>query len=333
MQIESVTGVNRAAVLLICLGEQAAAKIFAELSDDEVKRISNAMSAINHIPAALKEKVMAQYREERRQASGQFVKGSSFARNAISALDDSSRTDTLLQQYEASIENRYMGTITKMKPKVAADLLEKEHSQTIALILSTQPTNHAAAILSYPPEELQADIVYRIGSLERVSADTLKEIEAALQRDIGLVAEKEERIIGGLDQVVGLLGKMKNNMHSKIIDKIGENDDQMAEKIRRKMFTFDSLINLDGRSLQMILREVNNESLALALKNASVEIKERIFANMSPRAADMIRDDLEAMGPVRVSEVEAMQQSIVKIAMQLEQEGKFLSDDNDNVLA
>ena len=99
------------------------------------------------------------------------------------------------------------------------------------------------------------------------------------------------------------------------------------------MFTFDSLINLDGRSLQMILREVNNESLALALKNASVEIKERIFANMSPRAADMIRDDLEAMGPVRVSEVEAMQQSIVKIAMQLEQEGKFLSDDNDNVLA
>jgi flagellar motor switch protein FliG len=126
---------------------------------------------------------------------------------------------------------------------------------------------------------------------------------------------------------------MKNNMHSKIIDKIGENDDQMAEKIRRKMFTFDSLINLDGRSLQMILREVNNESLALALKNASVEIKERIFANMSPRAADMIRDDLEAMGPVRVSEVEAMQQSIVKIAMQLEQEGKFLSDDNDNVLA
>lgn len=333
MQIESVTGVNRAAVLLICLGEQAAAKVFAELSDDEVKRISNAMSTINHIPAALKEKVMAHYREERRQATGQFVKGSSFARNAISALDDSSRTDSLLQQYEASIENRYMGTITKMKPKVAADLLEKEHSQTIALILSTQPTNHAAAILSHLPEELQADIVYRIGSLERVSADTLKEIEAALQRDIGLVAEKEERIIGGLDQVVGLLGRMKNNMHSKIIDKIGENDDQMAEKIRRKMFTFDSLINLDGRSLQMILREVNNESLALALKNASVEIKERIFANMSPRAADMIRDDLEALGPVRVSEVETMQQSIVKIAMQLEQEGKFLSDDNDNVLA
>ncbi len=333
MQIESVTGVNRAAVLLICLGEQAAAKVFAELSDDEVKRISNAMSAINHIPAALEEKVMVQYREERRQASGQFVKGSSFARNAISALDDSSRTDTLLQQYEASIENRYMGTITKMKPKVAADLLEKEHSQTIALILSTQSTNHAAAILSHLPEELQADIVYRIGSLERVSTDTLKEIEAALQRDVGLVAEKEERIIGGLDQVVGLLGKMKNNMHSKIIDKIGENDDQMAEEIRRKMFTFDSLINLDGRSLQMILREVNNESLALALKNASAEIKERIFANMSPRAADMIRDDLEALGPVRVSEVEAMQQSIVKIAMQLEQEGKFLSDDNDNVLA
>jgi flagellar motor switch protein FliG len=312
MLTESLTGVNRAAILLMCLGEQATAKIFAELTDDEVKRLSGAMTAINHIPAAVQESVMAHYREERkRQSSGHFIKGRAFARNAIIALDDSARTDALLQQYEASIENRYMGTITKMQPKVVADLLENEHPQTIALILSTQPADHAAGVLSHLPEEIQPDIVYRIGRLERVSTDILNQIEAALQRDIG---------------------EMKHNLHTSIIDKIGENDDQMAEEIRRKMFTFDSLINLDGRSLQMILREVNNESLALALKNASLEIKERIFSNMSPRAADMIRDDLEALGPVRLSEVEAMQQSIVKIALQLEQEGKFLSDDNHNVL-
>lgn len=333
MLTESLTGVNRAAILLMCLGEQATAKIFAELTDDEVKRLSGAMTAINHIPAAVQESVMAHYREERkRQSSGHFIKGRAFARNAIIALDDSARTDALLQQYEASIENRYMGTITKMQPKVVADLLENEHPQTIALILSTQPADHAAGVLSHLPEEIQPDIVYRIGRLEKVSTDILNQIEAALQRDIGDVAEKEERLVGGLDHAVELLGKMKHNLHTSIIDKIGENDDQMAEEIRRKMFTFDSLINLDGRSLQMILREVNNESLALALKNASLEIKERIFSNMSPRAADMIRDDLEALGPVRLSEVEAMQQSIVKIALQLEQEGKFLSDDNHNVL-
>lgn len=130
--------------------------------------------------------------------------------------------------------------------------------------------------------------------------------------------------MGGIDKVVELLGHMQNNLDVDILENIEETDAELAEEIRKKMFTFENLIVLDGRSLQMILREVNNDSLTMALKTASEEMKEKIFANMSTRAADMIRDDLDAMGPVRLSEVEAMQQSIVKIAMKLEEEGKLV---------
>jgi flagellar motor switch protein FliG len=171
---------------------------------------------------------------------------------------------------------------------------------------------------------MRADVVYRIARLENVSPEVLNHIEDALHREIGLVDSKEQREIGGLDKVVDLLGNMKNNLDVDIIESIEDTDADLAEEIRKRMFTFENLVALDGRSLQMILREVNNDSLTLALKTASEEMKEKIFANMSNRAADMIRDDLEAMGPVRLSEVEAMQQSIVKIAMKLEEEGKLV---------
>lgn len=332
MLTDSMTGLNRAAILLMCLGEEATAKIFAELSDDEVNLLSRTMATINHIPGAIKDKVLAHYRQARQQSSGQFFKGSAFARKAISAIGDSSRMDSLLKQYVANTEDRPLATIARMKPAIAADLLEREHPQTTALILSTQQARHAADILALLPETLQADIVYRIGRLEKVSSGVLNDIESALQREMERVTYKQERLIGGIDLVVDLLLNLKNNHNTKIIDQIGETDDDLAEQIRRKMFSFDNLINLDGRSLQMILREVNNESLALALKNASGELKEKIFANMSPRAADMIRDDLEALGPVRFSEVDAMQQSIVKIALKLEEEGKFLPGENEHVL-
>ncbi|MCB2214700.1 MAG: flagellar motor switch protein FliG [Desulfobulbaceae bacterium] len=324
MAIESLTGLNKAAVLLICLGEEATAKIFEELTDDEVRKVTRAMAAIEHIPSDIKDKVFLQFSNAQDEFAGLFVKGNEFARNAIAATNLGERTEMLLEQFISGTETRSLETISLMQPRMVAGLLEKEHPQTVALILSTQHVEHAAEILSHLSEAMQADVVYRIAKLEKVSPEVLNHIEDALHREIGLVASKEQREIGGLDKVVDLLGNMKNNLDVDIIETIEETDADMAEEIRKRMFTFENLIALDGRSLQMILREVNNDSLTLALKTASEEMKEKIFANMSIRAADMIRDDLEAMGPVRLSEVEAMQQSIVKIAMKLEEEGKLM---------
>ena len=324
MSIESLNGLNKAAVLLISLGEEASAKIFNELSDEEVRKVTRAMAAIDHIPIDIKEKAFAFFAESQQEFAGVFVKGNEFAKNAISAIDEGDRNEILLDQFISGTESRSLETIALMQPQMVAGLLEKEHPQTVALILSTQHVEHAAEIMSFLPEAMQSDVVYRIAKLDKVSPEVLSNIENALNKEIGLVAGKEQKEIGGLNKVVDMLGNMKNNLDNDILEAMEETDPDMAEEIRKMMFTFENLTALDGRSLQMILREVNNDSLTMALKTASDEMKEKIFSNMSTRAADMIRDDLDAMGPVRLSEVEAMQQSIVKIAMKLEEEGKLV---------
>jgi flagellar motor switch protein FliG len=324
MAIETLTGLNRVAVLLICLGEEATAKIFEELSDDEIRQVTRTMANINHIPMDVKERVFASFRDYQTRYAGLFVKGGDFARKAIEATAGDKRSKFLLDQFLSGTETRSLETIALMSPRMVAGLLEGEHPQTVALVLSTQYIEHAAEILTHLPEAIRADVAYRISKIEKVSPVVLNRIEDALQREIGLVTGTAQKKVGGVDAIVGILNHMKNNLDADILEEMEQTDPEMAEEIRKKMFTFENLIALDGRSLQMILREVNNDSLTLALKTASEQMKEKIFANMSTRAADMIRDDLEVMGPVRLSEVELMQQSIVKIALKLEEEGKLV---------
>lgn len=324
MTIETLTGLNRVAVLLICLGEEATARIFEELSDDEIRQVTRTMATIDHVPTNIKEKVFDSYRETQQRFAGLFVKGEDFAKNAIVATSGEKRSKFLLDQFLSGTETKSLETIALMEPRMVAGLLEHEHPQTVALVLSTQHIEHAAEILTNLPEAIRGDVTYRISKIEKVSPVVISRIEDALQREIGLVSGKAHKKVGGIDAVVGILNHMKNNLDADILEDMEETDPEMAEEIRKKMFTFENLVALDGRSLQMILREVNNDSLTLALKIASEQMKEKIFSNMSTRAADMIRDDLEAMGPVRLSEVELMQQSIVKIALKLEEEGKLV---------
>lgn len=324
MSFDNLTGIDRAAVLLMCLGEEASAKIFEELSDEEIGRVTRAIAEIEHIPEDVKDTVFDNFAEAQKQFAGIFIKGNEFAKKAISSIEGHARTDDLLDQFVSGTETRPLETISRMQPAMVAGLLADEHPQTVSLILSTQHIVHASEILAYLPEEMRADVVYRIAKIEKVSPDVIAKIEDALHREIGIVGSRMQSQIGGLDKVVDILNIMQNNLDADILDDIEENDPDMVEEIRKRMFTFENLTTLDGRSLQMILREVNNDSLTMALKTASDEMKEKVFANMSARAADMIRDDLDAMGPVRLSEVEAMQQSIVKIAMKLEEEGKLV---------
>lgn len=324
MSFDNLTGLDKAAVLLMCLGEDASAKIFEELSDEEIGRVTRAIAEIEHIPEDVKNTVFEKFIEAQKQFAGLFIKGNEFAMKAISSIEGHARTDDLLDQFISGTETRPLETISRMQPAMVAGLLADEHPQTVSLILSTQHIVHASEILASLPEEMRADVVYRIAKIEKVSPEVITKIEDALHREIGIVASRTQSQVGGLDKVVDILNIMQNNLDADILDDIEENDPEMVEEIRKRMFTFENLTTLDGRSLQMILREVNNDSLTMALKTASDEMKEKVFANMSARAADMIRDDLEAMGPVRLSEVEAMQQSIVKIAMKLEEEGKLV---------
>ncbi len=324
MGFDKLTGLNKAAALLLCLGEEATAKIFQELNDEEIHKVTRTMAEIEHIPSDIRVRVFEDFQISQEKFAGLFVRGHDFAKRAIAGAGGPDRVELLLDKFVSGTETRPLETIAMMQPSMVAGLLENEHPQTVALVLSTQEPKHAGAVLQHLPDDQRADVVLRIAKLEKVSPDVIKRIEDALSREIGVVGSQEQHQIGGIDKVVEILSSMEGNVDADIVENLAETDQELAEEIRKRMFTFEDLIKLDGRSLQLILREVNNDSLTLALKTASDEIKEKIFTNMSSRAADMIRDDLEAMGPVRLSEVEAMQQTIVKIAMKLEEEGKLV---------
>ncbi len=325
VSIDKMTGTTRAAILLMCLGEDLAARVMRELTDEEIFRVTRAMAEIEHIPEDVRKRVLEDFELDTESQAGMVIKGQEFAKKTIAGTGSEERVKSLMRQFITGTESRPLETIAKMQPVMVAGLLEREHPQTVALILSTQTAAHASAIISHLPEDRQADIVYRIATIDKVSPGVIDRIEDALNREIGVVVgDQDQRQVGGIPKVVEILDNMENNLDADILDSLEEVDPDMVEDIRKQMFTFEDLVNLDGRSLQMILREVNNDSLTMALKTASEELKEKIFSNMSARAADMIRDDLEALGPVRLSEVEAMQQTIVKIAMKLEEEGKLV---------
>lgn len=320
-----LTGLKKAAILLICLGEDTATKLMRELTDEEIFKVTRCMAEIEHIPEDMKMRILEDFELAAESQAGLVVKGQEFAKKLIAGAGNKSRETSLMRQFVTGTESRPLETIAKMQPSIVAGLLEREHPQTLALVLSTQATEHAGAIIAKLPEEKRADVIHRIATLDKVSPAVIDRIEEALSKEIGIVVGgQEQRQVGGLKKVVDILDSMTDNLDSEILENLEEVDPEMVENIRKMMFTFEDLCALDGRSIQMILREVNNDSLTLALKTASDEIKAKIFANMSSRAADMIMDDLEAMGPVRLSEVELMQQTIVKIAMKLEEEGKLV---------
>ena len=322
---EKLTGLKKAAILLICLGEDLATQLMRELTDEEIFKVTRCMADIEHIPDDLKKRIVEDFELAAESQAGLVVKGQEFAKKLIAGTGSKARENSLMKQFVTGTEARPLETIAKMHPSMVAGLLEREHPQTLALVLSTQATEHAGAIIAKLPEDKRADVVYRIATLDTVSPAVIDRIEEALSKEIGIVVgAQEQREVGGLKKVVEILDSMTDNLDGEILECLEEVEPEMVEDIRKMMFTFDDLCTLDGRSIQMILREVNNDSLTMALKTASDEIKAKIFANMSSRAADMIKDDLEAMGPVRLSEVETMQQTIVKIAMKLEEEGKLV---------
>jgi flagellar motor switch protein FliG len=294
------------------------------LGDSEVRMISRSMMAINHVPADIAEEILANYKKAQQEYIGLYIRGNDFAQKAISKAGNQQRVDSLMKEVTSGTDSRPLETISMMQPRMVATLLEHEHPQTVALILSTQQTDHIGRILSNMPEDLRSDIMYRIARIDRISDDVITQIEYALQREIGVVAGKDRQHFGGIDKVVEILGKMEKGVDRNILIRMEETDQEMAETIRKKMFTFHDLAGIDNMAMQRILKEINTDTLTLSLKTASNELKDKIFNNISNRAAEMIQEDLELMGPKKLSEVELVQQTIVKIALKLEDEGELV---------
>jgi flagellar motor switch protein FliG len=320
-----LTGVDKVALLLFCLGEEVTAKVFNELDDGEVREISRRMMEIERIDQGQARDVLEEYKSQLRNDDiGIYIKGEDFAKTAILSGDNETRSKYLMEQLLAGIEGRPLETISKMHPRMVAGLLDNEHPQTVALILSTQKEDHTSRILTELPDDVRGEVMYRIAKIDNVSPDVINQIEDALQREIGVAVGTDHKQVGGIDKVVEILSKMDKGVDQVILTSIEAVDPDMAEEIRKRMFTFEDLVTIDNRGMQAILREVSTDMLTLALKTATDTIKNKIFGNISQRAADMIAEDLEAMGPRKLSEVEAMQMEVVKVALRLEEEGSVV---------
>lgn len=320
MNFDNLTGPDRAAIFLISLGEEAAAQVFKELSDEEIQRITRSMAAIDHIPASVKNTVLRTYLDDQQKLAGIFVKGREFARKSISATGSGDRTESLLDRHISDLDSKPFSFISVMKPQLVADFLANEHPQTVALILSTQDADYASAVVICLPEDMRADIIRRMALIEQVSVELISGLETFLEEEFNATLAEKQKEIDGLGRAVQVLSRMKHDHNSAILEQIDQTDRDLAKTMRSRLFTFESLVNLEDDILQMLVREISNDSLTLALKNASETLKDRIFSNISSRAAEMIREDLEDHTTAPLKEIEAMQRSIAERAIRLKEE-------------
>ncbi|MEW6264161.1 MAG: flagellar motor switch protein FliG [Thermodesulfobacteriota bacterium] len=319
-----MTGPQKAAILLLTLGEDFTADVFRQLDDAEIKYLGRAMSRIQNVNPDLVQNVLGEFVDEITSPTDLRIKGENFFKSTISRALTGERAENLLEDINSDVGPVPFASLRDVDAKVLANFIRNEHPQTIALIMAHLDPNKAAEIISEFPEQLQIDVVLRISDLDRVPHQVVEEIEQVLREEITALGSVGSKKLGGANTVAEILNQVDQTTENAILSKIEEDRMELANEIRKLMFVFDDLINLDDRGIRAILKEVNNDELTLALKTASEAMRTKILSNLSERAADMIKEDLEVMGPVRLADVEKAQQSILRVAKKLEGEGKIV---------
>lgn len=322
---DKLSGVDKAALLLLSLGEDRAGEILKRLDDAEIQLLGQHISRLEVVPTKQMAAILEEFRQRMENPEAIVVKGDQFFKNTIARTLDGRRQEMLLDKLDLEQSPEFFVKIKKLDPRTVASFLRNEHPQTIALVLAHLERHQAAKVLAQFPEALQMEVVRRIARLDQVSPAIIEEIDAALREEIALVEEVGGRLVGGAQSVAEILNQMERTQESAILKKLEEEDlADLAEEIRRYLFTFEDLLNVEDRGIMALLKEVNTQDLALALKAASDELKAKFFRNMSSRASEMLQEELEIMGPARLRDVEAAQQKIIQIAKRLEAEGQLV---------
>ncbi len=319
----NLSGRQRAAILLLGLGEDVAASVLQHCSEFELQQLSQEITHLGDIPGEVTEEIAREFADTVGHKAV-FSGGRDYLRNILVKTMGEDKAENFLDKVRDSLRHKPFGNLAHVDGKVIASFIRNEHPQTVALILAHLDPEQAAEIISLLPEGIQGDIMLRIASLEAVPREMIDEIETVLDDELKTTGGMASEGLGGVEAVAEVINNLDKNTETAIMSVVEESDPDLADEIRKLMFTFDDLINVDDRGIQSILKEINNEDLLLALKSALDEVKEKIYQNMSQRAATMIQDDLEALGPVRLTDIEKAQQGIVKVARKLEEEGKII---------
>lgn len=322
--VSSLTGPQKAAIFLLSMGEQFTTQIFGKLDDEEIKHLGRAMSRLEGTPPEVVREVMGEFSELMSSQMEILMKGDAFVKKIISQSVTEERAENILEDIGSDLGPVPFGNLRELDSKVLANFIQHEHPQTIALILAHLDPAKAAEVISEFSENLQTDILMRIANLETVPHSVINEIESVLDKEVNALGSVETRKLGGASTVAEILNHVDHATENNILTKIEEDRLELANDIRKLMFVFDDLADVDDRGIRDILREVNNEELTLSLKTASEAMKQKILGNLSERASKIIEEDLEIMGPVRLADVEKAQQSVLRVAKKLETEGKIM---------
>lgn len=318
-----ISGTVKSAILLVSLGSETAGPVISNLSDDEIEKISLEIADMKMVSKDLRLKVVKEFYTIIAAQAYMSKGGYGYAKDLLSSALDSGKASDILRKVQGAMEKRDFHLLRSIDPLQLANFIQNEHPQTIALIISHLDPSQASAILSRLPDELQIEVALRISLMEPASPEIIAEVEEALESKTASLINAETSSYGGVDSIVNMLIESDRATEKKIIEGIEQEYPEIAESIRNQMFLFEDLIKMGNRDIQAILKEVETADLSLALKVASEELKELIFGNMSTRASETLKEDLEVMGPVKLKFVEEAQQKVVGVVRKLEDEGSI----------
>ncbi|MCL2380711.1 MAG: flagellar motor switch protein FliG [Treponema sp.] len=322
--IKEYTGRQKAAIFLVTIGSEISAEIFKYLREDEIETLTFEIARLETIDAEQKDAILQEFQEL--MMANQFIStgGIDFARELLEKSLGSQKAIDIINRLTSSLQVRPFDFIRRTDPTHLLNFIQQEHPQTIALILAFLEPAKASIILQNLPNEVQSDVARRIATMDRTSPEVLREVERVLEKKLSTLSSEDYSAAGGVESIVEILNLVDRASEKQIIEQLEDEDPELAEEIKKRMFVFEDIVMLDDRSIQKVMREVDSQELAKALKSVDTEVQDKIFRNMSKRAAGMLKEDMEYMGPVRLKDVEEAQQKIVSIIRHLEDTGEIV---------
>ena len=321
---KSLTGRQKAAIFLISLGPEVSAEIMKHLREDEVETLTFEIARQEKVNPDFKDAVLEEFQELMNAQNFITTGGIDYARELLEKSLGSQKAIDIINRLTSSLQVRPFDFIRRTDPAHLLNFIQQEYPQTIALILAYLEPGKAAVILQNLPEDMQAEVSKRLATMDRTSPEVLREVERVLEKKLSTLSSEDYTAAGGVEAIVEILNLVDRSSDKSIIESLEEDDPDLAEEIKKRMFVFEDIVMLDNRAIQKVLRDVDQQELAKALKSVDTEVQDKIFGNMSKRAASMLKEDMEFMGPVRLKDVEESQQKIVSIIRRLEDSGDIV---------
>ncbi|MFS0667496.1 flagellar motor switch protein FliG [Peribacillus frigoritolerans] len=319
-----LTGKQKAAILLISLGPDVSASVYKHLTDEEIERLTLEISGVRKVDSRDKEEILEEFHNIALAQDYISQGGIGYAKQVLEKALGTDQATAIINRLTSSLQVRPFDFARKADPGQILNFIQNEHPQTIALILSYLDPTQAGQILSELPQEVQADIARRIALMDSTSPEIINEVEQILERKLSATVTQDYTQTGGVEAVVDVLNGVDRSTERTILDALEIQDPELAEEIKKRMFVFEDIVTLDGRAIQRVVRESDNEDLKLSLKVASDEVKEIVFRNMSKRMVETFQEEMEFMGPVRLRDVEEAQSRIVSVIRKLEETGDIV---------